>query len=492
MRVGQLNRGVWAGWLAASLVIAMFALMWPAPGSAEVRGLPDFTPLARDLSPSVVNISSARVASQARSSRSLPEVPGLPEGSLNELFERFFGEGMPSIPEHGRPGAPGRNSLGSGFVYRDDGYIVTNNHVVDGADRVTVTFSDRRVFEAEVVGTDVQSDLALLKIDATGLPALRLGSSDELQVGEWVLAIGSPFGFDLSVTAGIVSAKGRSLPNENYVPFIQTDVAINPGNSGGPLFNLKGEVVGVNSQIYSRTGGFMGLSFAIPVEMVRDVVEQLRTTGTVQRGWLGVLIQEVDRELADGFGMDFPTGALVAQVQPNSPAAAAGFQPGDVILSFNEMTISRSGALPPIVGSTPVGERVPVRILRGGREQTLQVVIEPLPEEMAALDRSSPQSSREAPTTGSEALGMRLESLSTEDAAALSLDEGALRITEVTGEPARSAGLRSGDVIVRIANQRTTSVSELQGLLSGLESGRSVPILIHRNGSPRFLAIRIP
>lgn len=397
-------------------------------------------------------------------------------------------------------GAPGRrprgperferNSLGSGFIYTEDGYIITANHVVEGASEVVVHLSDRRVFDAEIVGKDPQSDVALLKIDAENLPTLKLGSSSDLKVGEWVLAIGSPFGFDHSVTAGIVSAKGRSLPSENYVPFIQTDVAINPGNSGGPLLNLDGEVIGVNAQIYSRTGGFMGLSFAVPIEMVGDVVQQLREHGEVTRGWLGVLIQEVTRELADSFGMDKPAGALVSRVQPDSPAQKAGFETGDVILSFNGIEVPNSSALPPIVGRTPVGAEAEVEVRRGDETRTIIVEIERLPEDISA-QRGGPQ--REAPerTEPQSLLGMVLEPLDAERAAELDVD-GGLVVRDVTDNPARSAGVRSGDVIVQFGGHAVDSVETLEKRIEEVGERRTVPVLVYRGGNPTYIALRVP
>lgn len=451
---------------------------------AATRPLPDFVPLAERYSPAVVNISTSR-ESASRDSGSLP--PELPEGMpFGDLFERFFGErGGPALPERFD-----RRSMGSGFIYTEDGYILTNHHVIENASEIVVRLSDRRVFTAELIGSDPQSDVAVIKIEATGLPTLRLGSSEFLRVGEWVLAIGSPFGFDHSVTAGIVSAKGRSLPSDNYVPFIQTDVAINPGNSGGPLFNLDGEVVGINSQIYSRTGGFMGLSFAIPIEMAVEVAEQLRETGVVTRGWLGVLIQEVTRELADSFGMSRPAGALVAQVQTDSPAQKAGFQVGDVILRFNGIDVPRSSALPPIVGRTPVGSRVPVDLLRGDQELRIHVEIEALPEEFGTSRRESRPS---APQVRPQSLlGMRLEPLSAEERQTLGIAQGGIRISEVTGDPARAAGLLAGDVLVQFAGETVTDVAQLRSRVQGLPGGRSVPVLVQRNGNPIFIALRIP
>jgi len=463
------------------LATVLLALALPA----QARSLPDFVPLAERYSPAVVNISSTRDTAATRGG-SMPELPeGMPFG---DLFERFFGErGLPEQLE--RPPRPEARSLGSGFIYTDDGYILTNHHVIEGASEIVVRLSDRRVFTGELIGSDPQSDMAVVKIDATDLPTLKLGSSESLRVGEWVLAIGSPFGFDHSVTAGIVSAKGRSLPSDNYVPFIQTDVAINPGNSGGPLFNLDGEVIGINSQIYSRTGGFMGLSFAIPIEMAIEVAEQLRDTGTVTRGWLGVLIQEVTRELADSFDMSRPTGALVAQVQANSPAEKAGLRTGDVILRFNGVEVPRSSALPPIVGRTPVGSQVNVNIRRGNEEQTIVVTIEALPEDIASARAGSAPAT---PAQPQSLLGMQLEPLSAEERTARGLDGVGIRVVEVIGNPARAAGIEAGDVIVQMSGESVDSTETFEALADAAPAGRSVPVLIHRDGNPVFMALRMP
>ena len=301
-------------------VTGFFAVLFLLLSQAVSAQLPDFTELAAQNAPSVVNISTKQKNSLGKQFKNIPEMPK--DSPLGDLFEHFFGApfNFEQMPDE----LFNTESLGSGFVISEDGYILTNHHVVNEAEEIIVRFSDRREYVATLIGSDKATDVALIKIEATGLPVVRMGKGNELKVGEWVLAIGSPFGFDHSVTAGIVSAKGRSLPTENYVPFIQTDVAINPGNSGGPLFNLDGEVVGINSQIYSRTGGFMGLSFAIPIEVAMNVADQLRNTGRVSRGWLGVLIQDVTRELAESFGMEQPSGALVARVMPDSPAEKAG------------------------------------------------------------------------------------------------------------------------------------------------------------------------
>src|SRR3569623_652058 len=381
------------------LILTLSAGAW----LAQAHALPDFTDIVEKTSPAVVNISTTQAV---KGGPGFPhgQMPQMPEGTpFDEFFRRFFGqqgEGEGGDGGEGDGGVPeefaGR-SLGSGFVISPDGYILTNNHVIKDAKEIVVRLSNRREYVAELVGSDARSDVALLKIDAKNLPVVQIGSSAKLKAGEWVLAIGSPFDFDHSVTAGIVSALGRSLPNENYVPFIQTDVAINPGNSGGPLFNMDGEVVGVNSQIYSRTGGFMGLSFAIPIDLAMDVVEQIKTKGKVSRGWLGILMQDVTRELAESFGMDRPGGALVAQVLPDSPALKAGIKVGDVVLEFNGVTIIDSASLPPIVGRTHIGDEIPVKLVRGGKQMTVKVKIGELPPEDDVSWPGPPRKTRPVP-----------------------------------------------------------------------------------------------
>jgi serine protease Do len=441
------------------------------------RDLPDFVDLAEKYGPSVVNISTTQ-----KIERQTPQlnIPDLPEDSpFNDFFRRFFGE------EDGAPRDFDARSLGSGFIVSNDGYILTNNHVVRDADTIIVRLNDRREFEAELVGTDERSDMALLKVNATGLPEVKIGKSTELKVGEWVLAIGSPFGFDHSVTAGIVSAKGRSLPSENYVPFIQTDVAINPGNSGGPLFNMDGEVVGINSQIYSRTGGFMGLSFAIPIEVAMDVVDQLKTKGHVVRGWLGVLIQDVTRELAESFGMKRPHGALVSSVLPDSPAAKAGFKVGDIIIEYNGEKIERSGELPPIVGRTRVGSTAPVKVLRDGKNKILKVTIGELPTE-EELASTTPGSS----TVSENRLNVEVRDLTAEQKKQMNIDKG-VYVQSVKKGPARSAGISRGDIILRINNTEIADVKQFKKLIDDLPANKSIPVLVQRRGGPIFLAMKI-
>ncbi len=458
----------------------IYALLMTAVARVNAAALPDFTALVEESSPAVVNISTTQKRQSMRPQ--LPkglEIPDIPEDSpFNEFFRRFFGEGP--IEEFDS------QSLGSGFIISPDGYVITNNHVIRDADEIVVRLSDRREFTAKVIGSDDRSDVALLKLDARDLPVVRLGAGYDIKVGEWVLAIGSPFGFEHSVTAGIVSAKGRSLPRENYVPFIQTDVAINPGNSGGPLFNLSGEVVGVNSQIFSRTGGFMGLSFAIPIEVAMDVADQLRTTGRVSRGWLGVLIQDVTRELAESFGMERPQGALIAKVLAESPAEKAGFEVGDVVLAFNDRRVNRSSDLPPIVGSTPVGTEVPVRILRNGEARTLKVKTAELPE-----DGQVKLASGRAPDAATaERLGIAVADLTDEQREQLEVPDHGVMVQEVTEGPARGAGIRDGDVILMLNNKKVENSEHFTRLVADLPPAKQASILVQRKGSPIFLALK--
>ncbi len=456
--------------------------------AAAGRELPDFTELVRQNGPAVVNISTTFAADDEKPDSEQPEgMPDLPPGSpLNEFFRKFFGDRPPYAPDQFGPSS----SLGSGFIISADGYVISNYHVVKNASEVIVRLSDRREYKAKVIGSDARSDIAVLKVKADDpLPVLKLGKSAQLEVGEWVLAIGSPFGFDHSVTAGIVSAKGRSLPNENYVPFIQTDVAINPGNSGGPLFNLDGEVVGVNSQIYSRTGGFMGLSFAIPIDVVMNVYKQLRETGMVRRGWLGVLIQDVTRELAESFQMNKPHGALISKVLPDSPAAAAGIEAGDVIINFDGQAIDASADLPPLVGATAAGKKVPVEVVRGGGRKTLTIEIGELPaddEQLLSGRGGSPG------TTRVEKLAIEVRNLGDSDRDDSDVPEGGVLVTKVNRGPAADAGVQEGDVIVQLNFKPIENVDGFKKLVKALESGTRIPILVQRRNNPFFMALRIP
>lgn len=448
-------------------------------GEPLVTGLPDFTALVKKEAPAVVNISTVTRRERSQQSQ-LDQLP--------EMFRRFFDE------FGGRPGGPGggpaprseTESLGSGFIISSDGYVLTNYHVVGEADEIVVRLQDRRELDAELIGSDPQSDLALIKVDASDLPVVDIGSSDDLQVGEWVLAIGAPFGFDSSVTAGIVSAKGRSLPTDNYVPFIQTDVAINPGNSGGPLFNLNGQVVGINSQIVSRSGGYMGLSFAIPIDLAMDVADQLRETGEVSRGWLGVLIQEVDRDLAESFGLDKPMGALVAQVQSGSPAAEAGLQPGDVIIAFNGREIQRSAQLPKWVGALKAGTEAEMTVVRDGDEKTLEVTVGELPDNPQAGMAGQPDQDQGE----SDKLGLEVRAASAAELARVKADHGVV-ITGVQDGPAARAGLSSGDLLVSLNGKPVDSLDAYREIAADLPDEGTVPALVNRDGNARFVAIKL-
>ena len=470
----------------AGLVVGLLFLTFTNGLSAG--SLPAFSALVEKAGPAVVNISTRQSQAQGSSNPPLGQmIPDLPEDSpLHDFFRRFFGEqgGEDMLPDDDIQS----KSLGSGFFISNDGYVMTNAHVVDGADEIIVRTNDRREFVATVVGADKRSDIALIKVEANALPTVKIGSARDLKVGEWVLAIGSPFGFDHSATAGIVSAKGRSLPTENYVPFIQTDVAINPGNSGGPLFNLDGEVVGVNSQIYSRTGGFMGLSFAIPIDVAMDVADQLKRTGRVTRGWLGVLIQDVTRDLAETFRMPQPLGALVAQVVPNGPAAASGLQPGDVILDFNGTPILESSALPPMVGVHPVGQPAKVTILRRGETRVIELMIGELPEDTEITDKGDAQERPNKPNR----IGLIVEDLSDEDRDQLGVGKSGVFVAKVEKGPAERAGIRVGDILLMVDNKEVENSVKLRELLDGIEPGRSVAALIQRNEGRIFVAVRLP
>jgi len=461
---------------------------------AQANHLPTFVDLVKETSPAVVNISTTQKIQTGMPA--LPEgfeMPEFPEDSpFGELFKYFFEQ-----EGQGDPGYHDAKSLGSGFIISKDGYVMTNYHVVKDADEIIVRLSDRRELKAEIIGVDPRSDVALLKIDATGLPVARIGKSSDLEVGEWVLAIGSPFGFDHSAigspfgfdhsaTAGIVSAKGRSLPRENYVPFIQTDVAINPGNSGGPLFNQEGEVVGVNSQIYSRTGGYMGLSFSIPIEVAMDVADQLKTSGKVSRGWLGVLIQDVTLDLAESFGMKHPRGALVAKVLPDSPALTSGIKVGDIIVEFNKQEVLNSSNLPPIVGSSKVGVKLPVTVIRNGREKTLNVKLGELPD-----DQTVAQANVKPEKKTANRLGFTAVDLSDKQKEELEVEDGVLVSHMVTGA-ASQAGVRKDDIILAIDNKPVANLKQFNKIVKELPGGKSVALLVQRGGSPTFLAIKVP
>lgn len=444
---------------------------------AMAKDLPDFTDLVEKQGAAVVNVSTTQVV---RAPQGFQGMPNLPE---NDPFYEFFKRYAPQIPREQES-----QSLGSGFIISSDGYMLTNAHVVERADRITVRLSDKREFKAKVIGADKRTDVALLKIDATGLPKVNLGNPDLLKVGEWVLAIGSPFGFDSSVTAGIVSAKGRSLPQENFVPFIQTDVAINPGNSGGPLFNMKGEVVGINSQIYSRSGGYMGLSFSIPIDVAMEVVNQLRATGKVTRGRIGVSIQEVTRELADSFGLQKPAGALISGVEKAGPADKAGVRPSDVILKFDGKAITNSADLPRIVAATKPGNKVTVQLWRKGATLEVALVVGEI-QDNAEKIRAKESKEDHAQSQSVSRLGLTLSELNDEQKAELQV-EGGLLVEDVKGAAARSE-LQRGDVILAIGNIELRTVAQFNEVLKKVEQGRNIALLVRRSDGTVYVPIRL-
>ncbi|WP_028995613.1 DegQ family serine endoprotease [Azonexus hydrophilus] len=451
---------------------------------AQSRGLPDFTELAEKQGPAVVNISTTQTVRGQAGAMPFPFDESDP---AFELFKRFF----PRVPGGGAaPREFDNKSLGSGFFISDDGYLLTNAHVVDGAEEVTVRLTDKREFKARIVGADKRTDVALLKIEASGLPFVKLGDPSRLKVGEWVVAIGSPFGFDNSLTAGVVSAKGRSLPQENYVPFIQTDVAINPGNSGGPLFNLNGEVVGINSQIYSRSGGYMGVSFAIPIDVAMDIQQQLRMSGKVNRGRIGVVIQEVSKELADSLGLARPMGAVVNAVERDGPAEKAGIEAGDVILRFDGKAVETSADLPRMVAATRPGMRSVVQVWRKGKLRDIAVVVGQMADESQAAAR--PPRAGRAPERSANRLGLVVGELSAEQRRALRID-GGLVIEEVRGAAAR-AELRQGDIIIALIHRGSTtelkSAEQFNKLLAQLDRNTNVTLLIRRGEMQTFVTVR--
>lgn len=467
------------------LAIACFLCVQAA--YAQGKDLPDFADLVEKQGAAVVNISTAQGGRSGRGNLFGQQFPFDENDPAFELFRRM-------IPRQGQGGSaprePELRSLGSGFVISAEGHILTNAHVVDGAEEVMVKLTDKREFKAKVLGTDKRTDIALLKIEAHGLPVVRLGDSSKLRVGEWVLAIGSPFGLENSVTAGIVSAKGRSLPQENYVPFIQTDAAINPGNSGGPLFNMKGEVVGVNSQIYSRSGGNIGLGFSIPIDVAMEVQSQLRKFGKVSRGRIGVVIQEVTKELADSFGLSKPMGALVNSVEKGGPADKAGIEMGDIILKFDGKAVLQSSDLPRMVGNTKPGNRSSLQIWRKGATVELSLNLGEVSEEKA-LARSS-KGNKPSVEAAANRLGLVLSELSAEQRKSLKLNSGLL-IEDVRDHAARY-DLRSGDVILSLISKgvqiEAKSVEQFNKALAQIDKAATITLLVRRGESQNFVIIK--
>ena len=495
--------GLWMG------VLSLTAVLWSAPAvlplqsawaqsSGASRTLPDFTDLVEIVGPSVVNIRTIdKVAvnpvAGPNPNNGGPNSGGPSDEELQELFRRFFG-----MPPPGKPGTPGQprqpnrpqqqpeeqpRGVGSGFILTNDGFIMTNAHVVDGADQVIVTLTDKREFTARIVGADKRTDVAVVKIEASGLPPVKIGDPNRLKVGEWVMAIGSPFGLENTVTAGIVSAKGRDTGD--YLPFIQTDVAINPGNSGGPLINMRGEVVGINSQIYSRSGGFMGISFSIPIDEAVQVSTQLRASGRVQRGRLGVGIGDVSKEVAESLGLGKPQGALVSNVEAGSPADKAGIEAGDIILKFDGKKIEKSSDLPRAVGGTKPGTASTVTVFRRGSTKDYPIMVGEFEPDRAA-QKATPE--KATPPNAAQLLGLTVSDLTEALKKELNL-KGGVRVDAVA-DPALKAGIREGDVVVQVANTEVADVKAFTQLLTRLDKSKPINVLLRRGEWAQYTVIR--
>jgi len=459
----------------ACKALLLVGLMVCLGGPLAAQTLPDFTVLVEQNAPAIVNVSTTRT---------VEELDAAGRTELEELLRYFYGDRAPGF-ELPAPGPEERSATGSGFIITAEGYIVTNHHVIDGADTITVTLNDQREFVAKVVGSDERSDLALLKIEASSLPIVTLGDSSRLKVGEWVLAIGSPFGLQYSVAAGIISYMGRSLPasdSSNYVSYIQTDVAINPGHSGGPLFNLAGEVIGINSQIFTNSGGSIGLSFAIPVDVAKNVIGQLRDNGSVSRGWMGVGFEDVSQELAEAFELDTPHGALINRVMDGSPAQRAGFRLGDIVVRFNGNHIRTSADLPYFVGLVMPDTEVNVDIVRNGRAQTLAMTV-------GSLGSDTPVLTENPADSASNRLGLVVATLDDETRMALGIEHGVL-VESVTGI-AGAAGIRRGDVIITLNNSDVDSPEALERIAATLPLNRALPMLVARGERQSFFTIRL-
>lgn len=483
--------------LALFASLAMFVCAAPAV-YAQARGLPDFTDLVDKADPAVVNIRTTSKA-VARG----PGIPGVPGGQdPYELFRWFFG---PDFNGPGGGNAPGQSprtpqrpapdsgdegqqvprGVGSGFFISADGYVLTNHHVVKDADDIYVTLTDRREFKAKVIGSDERTDVALIKIEATGMTPLKIGDPNQLRKGEWVVAIGSPFGLDSTVTAGIVSAKGRDTGD--YLPFIQTDVAVNPGNSGGPLLNMRGEVVGINSQIISRSGGFMGISLSIPIDDAMRVVDQLRTTGRVTRGRIGVQIGEVTKEVADAIGLGKTAGASVGMVEPGSPAEKAGIEPGDVVLKFDNKTIDRSSDLPRAVGETKPGTKSTIQVWRRGATRDLTITVAELDNNKTAA-ASKPAEKDASPVQKSNALGLVVSEVTAARRKELRI-KGGVQVDAADG-PAARAGIKAGDILLALDNAEITGAAQFNGLVAKLEKGKTHGLLVRRDELTQWVPVR--
>jgi len=463
------GKGLWSVSAATQAAPAVAAANHPATPAAR---LPDMSAIVANNGAAVVNISvSGKVRNQ--------ELPGFPQLDPNDPFYEFFRRfGVPQMPQRG--GERVVRGQGSGFILRGDGIVLTNAHVIDGADEVVVKLIDKREFKAKVLGVDKPSDVAVLKIDARNLPTVKVGSTANTRVGEWVLAIGSPFGFENSASAGIISAKSRTLPDENYVPFIQTDVAVNPGNSGGPLFNMAGEVIGINSQIYSRTGGYQGLSFAIPIEVAVKVENQIVKYGKVQRGRLGITIQSLNQSLAESFGLKTPAGALVSSVEQDSPAAKGGIEPGDVILALNGTEITNSGELPSLVADIRPGEKAKLKIWRKREMREIEVKI--------GAQKADASASADDKSSAHGRLGLALRPLTAGERRQLDIDKGGLLIEDASGNAAR-AGIRPGDVVLSVNGEPVSSVSQMRGLLD--KASKRVALLIRRDNATIFVPVEL-
>ncbi len=482
------NKLVGAPALAAAMaLVAVTAVVPVQPAFAQVRGLPDFTELVEQVGPSVVNIRTIE-----KSRGAAAQGGGQMDEEMQEFFRRFFGQPLPGVPRQGpRPNQPQEEErerprgVGSGFILTSEGYVMTNAHVVDGADEVLVTLPDKREFKARIVGADKRTDVAVVKIEATGLPAVKVGDVSRLKVGEWVMAIGSPFGLENTVTAGIVSAKQRDTGD--YLPFIQTDVAINPGNSGGPLINMRGEVIGINSQIYSRSGGFMGISFAIPMDEAIRVSDQLRATGSVSRGRIGVQIDQVTKDVAESIGLGKPQGALVRSVESGSPADKAGVEAGDIITKFDGKAIDKATDLPRMVGNTKPGSKSALTVFRRGGSKELSVVIGEL-EADKPVAKAPEKEAKPKASPAAQSIGLAVSDLTDARKKELKI-KGGVKVDAATDGAAR-AGIREGDVIVAIGNTEVSNMKEFEAAVAKVDRSKPVPVLLRRGELATYLLIR--